>query len=287
VFLVALACLTPGGTAGAALYVAGHAGAKAALFLVGGVMLARYGSVDEVDLHGRGVDTRVMKWLIVVGGLALSCLPPFGTALGKSVAEDAAVSSGYIWVPALFVAVSALTGGAVLRVAGRVYFGLGPRPRESREETSGSHEERESPPLQQVPITMLLPIVVLLGAALALGVLPGAHRAAERAADYFVNGPAYQAQALAAAPDRVVAAATGNWTAEGVGLGLASSALALAVAGAGIWSRPIRDRFPRIAIGSRPLAALRRLHSGHIGDYVAWLMLGLAAIGGFVGLPLR
>jgi multicomponent Na+:H+ antiporter subunit D len=36
-----------------------------------------------------------------------------------------------------------------------------------------------------------------------------------------------------------------------------------------------------------PLHVLRRLHSGHIGDYVAWLFLGLAAFAALVGLPLR
>jgi multicomponent Na+:H+ antiporter subunit D len=44
------------------------------------------------------------------------------------------------------------------------------------------------------------------------------------------------------------------------------------------------------ALGSRlrpPLAALRRLHSGHVGDYVAWLTFGLAALGGLFALTLR
>jgi hypothetical protein len=32
---------------------------------------------------------------------------------------------------------------------------------------------------------------------------------------------------------------------------------------------------------------LHRLHSGHIGDYVAWLMMGMAILAGFIGFPLR
>jgi multicomponent Na+:H+ antiporter subunit D len=39
----------------------------------------------------------------------------------------------------------------------------------------------------------------------------------------------------------------------------------------------------------RPLTAavarLRALHSGHIGDYVAWLLVGVAVLGALVGLP--
>jgi hypothetical protein len=33
-------------------------------------------------------------------------------------------------------------------------------------------------------------------------------------------------------------------------------------------------------------ALLRRLHSGHVGDYVAWLFAGVAALGVLIGLPL-
>jgi len=32
---------------------------------------------------------------------------------------------------------------------------------------------------------------------------------------------------------------------------------------------------------------VRRAHSGHIGDYVAWLLVGLALLGALVGVPLR
>lgn len=36
-----------------------------------------------------------------------------------------------------------------------------------------------------------------------------------------------------------------------------------------------------------PLRVLHRLHSGHVGDDVAWLMMGVAVLAGFIGLPLR
>jgi hypothetical protein len=29
------------------------------------------------------------------------------------------------------------------------------------------------------------------------------------------------------------------------------------------------------------------VHSGHIGDYVAWMMTGMVTLAAFVGLPLR
>ena len=53
-FLAGIALLTPLGLAGAAVYVAGHALVKAALFLCVGIVLHRLGSVNETALHGRG-----------------------------------------------------------------------------------------------------------------------------------------------------------------------------------------------------------------------------------------
>jgi multicomponent Na+:H+ antiporter subunit D len=34
----------------------------------------------------------------------------------------------------------------------------------------------------------------------------------------------------------------------------------------------------------RPLTAIRAAHSGHVGDYVAWLVAGAALLGGLVAL---
>lgn len=289
-FLVALGLLTPSGTAGAAVYVAAHAGVKSALFLIGGVILAKYGSVDEVTLYGKGLDAGAVRWLAVVGGLALACLPPFGTALGKAISEDAGVAAGFPWVPALFVIVSGLTGGAVLRVAGRIFFGLGPEPEAQSDRTTGD-EERESEPLRHVPWTMLGPILVLLAGALAIGVMPGVHAAAERAGLWFTDPAGYQAAALRHAPAGIPAVHEGGWSASGVILGLVSSILAVVVAAAGIWNRAITRRLG-ISDGLRhqagaPMTVLRKLHSGHVGDYVAWLMVGLAVLAGFIGLPGR
>ena len=289
-FLVAAGCLTTAGTAGTALYVAGHAGVKSALFLLAGVVLNRYGSVDERDLHGRGRDTRLMPWLWLLGGLALAGLPPFGTGLGKAVSEEAGSAAGYAWVPVLFVAVSALTGGAVLRATGRIFFALGPQPerREGRDETSGSEEEPEVPGrLPRVRVTMLVPILVLLAGSLAVGVLPGVHTAAERAAAVFTDGAGYAHEALTgtAAPLHLPEP-EGNWSASGVLLGLLSAALAVGIAAAGLWGRRIPAHDLAAWVVRPAMTALRRVHSGHLGDYVAWLMTGMVSLAAFIGLPL-
>ncbi|KJY20335.1 hypothetical protein VR46_44150, partial [Streptomyces sp. NRRL S-444] len=74
-----------------------------------------------------------------------------------------------------------------------------------------------------------------------------------------------------AAPEAVAT----EWTAVGAGLGVASAALACLMAGAALW-------WPGgVALRRASAAAvlpLRRLHSGLLGDYLAWLAVGMAAL---------
>ncbi len=280
--LLALACLTSQGTAGALLDAAGHAGVKGALFLIAGVLLDLYGTMDEAELFGRAARHRVLGWLFVAGGLALAALPPFGTGLGEAVSAEAAVSLGYTWVPAVFVAVSAATGGAVLRVGARAFFGLGRRPVE--EDGAPSSDEEPDVHLRRVPVSMTVPVVALLLAALATGVLPGARSAAERAGAYFVDHAGYVSQALTGAQAHMAVHARANWAALGVGLDVLSALLAVGIAAAACYG----PRLPALlALQRRPMRILRAVHSGRVGDYVAWLMVGVAVLAGLVGLPLR
>ncbi|MYX30488.1 NADH-quinone oxidoreductase subunit D [Streptomyces sp. SID8381] len=259
-FLVGVGVLKAQADEGTALYVLAHAGVKAALFACAGMLLDRYGSVDEFYLHGRARKLRGVGIMFAVGALALAGLPPFGTGLGKAVSEEAV--GGPLTV--LYVAASALTGAAVLRVAARVFLGLGPRPGERDDEerdedkTSGSGEEPETRQrLDHVPATMRTVPAVLLAAALAVGAVPGfAHAVGERVDEAGARG--------------VFSAV--HWTAHGVLLDLLSTALAVGIAGVAVTR-------PRLLAAPGWALPLRRLQSGHVGDYVAWLLVGVTLLG--------
>lgn len=75
--------LSPEADDGVALYILGHAGVKAALFACTGVLLDRYGSVDEHALHGRARRLRGVAVLYVVGALSLAGLPPSASGSGR------------------------------------------------------------------------------------------------------------------------------------------------------------------------------------------------------------
>lgn len=251
-FLVGIGLLRPEPTAGVALYVLGHAGAKAALFACTGILLDRYSSVDERELHGKGKELPVVAALYGMAALALTGLPPFGTGLGKGVVEEA--SGGATTV--LFLVVSVVTGSAVLRAGARVFLGAGPRPDPSSSpaSTSGDEEPETRAPLgRRVPLPMVAVPGALLVGALAVGLV---HAVAAGAGQAF-GGPQ---------------APVPHWTPAT----LLSGALSTACA-AGCAAFAVRRTVP-----TEPYAwaaPLRRLHSGHIGDYVAWFVLGTAALG--------
>ncbi|MFI6764834.1 complex I subunit 5 family protein [Streptomyces sp. NPDC050355] len=268
-FLIGLAMLSPEGIGGVALYVLAHAGVKAALFACVGILLDRFGSVDEQQLHGAG---RELPWVAVMfgaGGLALAGLPPFGTGLGKAVVEKAAGD----WATALFVLVSAVTAGAVLRAGARVFLGLGTRPPDAPEETTGEAEEPETRGgrLARIPDSMLVVPALLLAGALAVGLVPGLWTGAGRAADAFTDHGGYLAAVLYDRPEEPAPTPAPHWTTSGVLWDLLATALAVTLAMLAV-RRPTGEP-------ARWSTALRRLHSGHVGDYVAWFLAGVTLLG--------
>jgi multicomponent Na+:H+ antiporter subunit D len=272
-FLIALATLTASGVAGAVVYVFGHAGVKGALFLMVGVLLARKGNVDEFALFGEGRDERLTKWLLPLGALALAGLPPFGTGLGKAISEESTES---IALTALFVLVSAATGGAVLRASLRIHFGLGTPPDDTdRDTTKGEGEEQEGRFPDRVPVTMIVAIAVLLTGGLLVGVVPQVAELMGVGAERFLDRTGFIAQAMHGAAPSPVGGVETAWTWSGVLLGLLSAALAVAIGFVGV-----RFGLGRLRAALKaPLHVVHRLHSGHVGDYAAWLVLGMTAIG--------
>lgn len=268
--LVATATLTPQGVGGAAVYLIGHAGAKSALFLIVGILLDRHHSVDEWELAGRGRGQPVLAACYAVAAAALAGLPPFGTALGKSLCEEA-VGSG--WGSALFLGVSACTGGAVLRAGIRCFTGVGGRtePSDGGGRTTRGDEQPDTW-LQRTPPSMYTAVGLLLAGCLAAGALPAVARGADTAARRFVD-----AGAATAAP---------GWSVLGAGLAVLGCVVAAGVAAAGLHRWPAVARRTAEAVTAPALGALRAAHSGHIGDYLAWMFAALAAFAAAVGVPL-
>ena len=290
-FICGFALLTGKGIAGVGTYLVGHGLTKAALFMCAGVLLHRFATIDEYELHGRGRDLPVVGVMMAIGALMLAALPPFTMFMGKSLLEEGASAVGYNWLIVVFVFVSAMTGGAVLRVTGRVFLGWGPTEGPNAIQAEAAHEEGEEetgPPPGTPPLMVLVPGVLLVG-VLMLGLIPGAVPGVERFAAQFVEHRAYAAWVLHSVHVSVPVLPPSHVSAADYGYGAASVVGALITATLGLFGRPLRAGLPR-AVSSPVTAAaevLHGLHSGHIGDYITWWTAGVSVVGGVCLLALR
>jgi multicomponent Na+:H+ antiporter subunit D len=293
-FLAGFALLTPLGLAGAALSVLAHAFVKGALFLGAGIVLHRLHSVNETWLHGRGKHLRVTGVMFTLAALGLADLPPFGTFLGKGWITDSV--GGGPWLAAVFCACTVLTAGAVLRVAGGVFYGLGDPPGEDPRMAAEANEEtgETESGRQRTPLTMLVPPCVLVALGVAAGIAAMTPRwaaALESAATRFEDQRAYASLVLngvrTAHPVALYPQAPATVTAASLITALCSVAGAVLLALAALYWR----RLPLLRRGYEPApglaAATRRFQSGVINDYITWLVTGVAALGGILALIIR
>jgi len=292
-FLTGIGLLTPLGLAGTAVYVIGHGLVKAALFLCVGIVLHRLGSVNETWLHGRGRRLRVTGVVFTLAGLGLADLPTFATFLGKGYLDESAWAHGLPWVMPVFIVCAILVGGAVLRVAGGVFYGLGDPPTEdpkmakmADEETSETDSGR-----QRTPLTMIIPAAVLVAAAIAVGLIPQLGQVVQAAAVRFSDQAGYNATVLAGAhiahPVALAAAEPTGVTLSAVLAGVGSAIGALVLAFLALYWR----RLPLLRRGYEPGAGLtapiQRFQSGVLNDYVTWIVFGLACLGGVLAMIVR
>ena len=291
--LCGVGLLDPRALSGVIVYVAAHGLTKAALFMLCGTLLHRFGTVDEFDLHGRGREhqMRLVGVLFACSGVLLASLPPLLLFRGKSMIEGAASADGLGWLAVLFTIVSGLTGGAVLRVTGRVFLGWGPsegadpsQARAAEERIDETRDERDHTP----PLMVIVPAVLLV-LAVGLGFIPGAVTWAQRAAALLADHRAYEAWVLHGAYVPLPSVAPDHVSTIEILSGGGGVLLAFMLAALGLFGGPLREALPAVvASPSRAVVtAVRQAHSGHIGDYIAWWTTGAALFGGVCLLALR
>lgn len=256
---VGIGLLVPQGLAGAALYTLGHGVSKASLFLAAGILLHRLGDLDEFKLHGRGGPIPVAAIILILGAAGLSGFPPSATHTGDTLMMHAARDAGIAWIKYVSMISTVLTSAAVFRYVARVFFGWGsnqplggPGPTAESSETGGGHD--------RTPLGMYLPGLVLALAGVSLGLVHLSVPAARAAARF--EGTVSSGQALPLLPDALN--------------GFTTLAIALLLAAFSIFSLRVRKIFARLG---RAAHVVRDLHNGHVGDYAAWAMFGIAVLG--------
>jgi multicomponent Na+:H+ antiporter subunit D len=229
---------------------------------------------------------------MAVGALLVAAIPPFTTFMGKSLLEESTSGvGGYGWLIAVYIFASAMTGGAILRIAGRVFLGWGPAEG-PHEEQARAAEERVHETIggrDHTPLLMVLTPATLLVAALVLGLIPGAVPGVERLAEGFVGHHDYAAWVLHGAQVTAPIPKPSHISGEDYGYGAIAIVGMLIAAGLGLFGRRLRLSLPRLVRdpARNTAAVLRGLHNGHIGDYIAWWSAGVSLVGGVCLVALR
>jgi multicomponent Na+:H+ antiporter subunit D len=281
IMLAGIGLLNSSGLAGAELMFLGHALLTAGLFFVAGILHVDHGLIDELHLHGRarGCWAPALAWFAATIGLVGT--PYVGIYLGHGLIDDGATELGRPWVLALLWLGSALAGAALLRAGARVFLGWG----DAEDPLLG--EAMEEDPLER---DVFRPLLVAVAAAavvlgVAISVVPGLGQRAEYAADRFRDRAGYTGRVLRdepMAPPHSLPVTIRHTTLESLLYGGSATILAVGLALVALYRR----RLPRIVGGAAgralapPVHVLRALHSGVVGDYVTWLVVGTAVVGG-------
>jgi multicomponent Na+:H+ antiporter subunit D len=223
---------------------------------------------------------RATAIVFVIAGLALSGLPPFASFAGEHGIETATSDLGQSWTQWIFIFASGLTGAAVFRVAGRVFLGSG---RKEDAETAGAKKISEEPETtggrHRLPASMFIPAAALVVIALAAGLAPQFRHGALFGATGFTDTLAYRAHVLESVAVSVHPPAEAPVKLMAVLRGLIPSVAGLLLAWFALSPYWPREK-PYTVPVERGLLAVRKLHSGHVGDYVAFLAFGAAVYGG-------
>jgi multicomponent Na+:H+ antiporter subunit D len=281
IMLAGIGLLDSSGLAGAEMMFVGHALLTAGLFFVAGILHVDHGLIDELHLRGRGRGcwAPAAAWFAATIGLVGT--PYVGIYLGHGLIDEGATALGRPWILALLWFGSALSGAALLRAGARIFLGWG----DADDPLLG--EPIEEDPLERHVLRPLLVGVALAAVVLgiAVSVVPGLGQRAEHAADRFRDRAGYAARVLRGHPIDATASppvAIRHTSVESLLYGGGATILALSLALVGLYRR----RLPHAVSGAAartlapPIRVLRGLHSGVVGDYVTWVAVGTAFLGG-------
>ncbi len=148
--------LGAGGMTAAMLHLASHGFFKALLFLGAGAVMHACGGIIDIDRLG-GLRRRmpVTTWTFIIGALSLSGFPLLSGFWSKDAVLNSAVEGGHWLTFAVGVITAALTAFYMFRVIFRVFFGS---PRSSEAENAHAAE-----PLLAVPLAILAVFAVVAG----------------------------------------------------------------------------------------------------------------------------
>ena len=278
ILLLAIAVDTPLAYAAWLLYVIGHALVKSSLFFTTGIVLHRLRGISERVLFGRGRALPGVALLWFAGGVGLAAAPPFFTGFAEAGLSAAARQAGTHFFTWIAMAGSMLSAAAVFRVGMHTFAGWGARPITDEAAEVGELPETPEHHRRIFPYHAAPPVLCLL-AAVTLTFVPTAHNVLRNAMAAFVQQPTMLHVVYTGQP---IAGSLPDWSdtlPEAAWRGGITVVLALLLACTSVF----RERLTRaLRLGAwleSGVPGLRAMQSGHAGDYVLWITIGIALFG--------
>ena len=161
--LFGLSLLQPAALSGALLHVVFHAVIKSCLFLSAGAIIYKTHKTNVDDLRGIGKEMPVTIWCYTFAAAALIGIPPASGFISKWYLATGALSSGtgiFSWLgPVVLLTSALLTAGYLLPITVNGFL-------------PGAEYDYAGLQKKEPNLTMLLPLLILAGLALLLGVFP-------------------------------------------------------------------------------------------------------------------
>ncbi|MDO4519251.1 MAG: proton-conducting transporter membrane subunit [Eubacteriales bacterium] len=161
--LFGLALLQPTAMTGSLLHVVFHAVIKSCLFLSAGAIIYKTGKTNVDDLTGIGKEMPITIWCYTIVSLALIGIPPASGFISKWYLAQGSLSSEIpviSWLGPVILLVSALlTAGYLLPITIKGFL------------PGASYDYASLEKLEPVKV-MVVPLLILAGLALLLGVIP-------------------------------------------------------------------------------------------------------------------
>ena len=264
-------------------YLLAHALVKGGLFFLAGVLLHKLRAISERELFGRGKGMWFTGALWMLGGAGLAACPGFSTMLGEAGASHAAEVAGIPGVDWLFMAGGILTGAAVFRVGLHTFLGWGEQPITDRAAEVGELPETKDNGLRWYHIAP--PAFCILG-SIVLTFLPGWQQVLRTTSAVFVNQSAYLRTLYTGAAVNVIPFPPPELRSSMIH-GSIAFVLAMLLACSSVFRARLSRWLRAGAFLEGGFAPLRALQSGHPGDYVFWLTVGVSLFGSAAMLLLR
>ncbi len=177
--LFGLSLLNETAMVGALLHVVFHAVIKSALFLSAGSVIYKTGKTNVDELEGIGKTMPRLLWCFTFASLALVGIPPASGFISKWYLAEGSLEAGvgvFGWIgPAVLLLSALLTAAYLLSIVTNGFF---PKRRAVAaeaavmEESEPAEKEKIDTKKTDAPLGMLVPIGILAGLSILLGVFP-------------------------------------------------------------------------------------------------------------------